>query len=486
MTGSSRRIHPEIEESLPELKKKLQDMEIHLRHFGNESLLSQEESRKATLEYIEIMEEFRRKNESLEALKDELEERVRIRTSSLEASNQALTEEIEKNRIIQKELREKEKKLLYAQKMEAVGILAGGIAHDFNNLLMCIQGNLSLILLEEGAFPSLYDKIKNIEEQVKSGVSLTKQLLNFAVRREQEFSLVDLNDIVSETVSMFSRTHKEIVVQQDLDCNLGLVRADRGQIEQALLNLYLNASQAMPGGGWLTLRTETIRLSPDEAQSYFVEKGLYAGISVTDTGVGMDEKTREKIFDPFFTTRGMGRGYGLGLAAVYGIVKGHRGYIDVQSTKGKGSSFIIGLPKTTEMADRPKTHPEGVILRGRETVLFADDEETIVEVMRDILEALDYRVFTAGSGEEAVKLYGSMKEEIDLVILDVIMPGMGGPETFEAIKALNPDVKVIFSSGYSVNRIAREIMDKGCRAFIQKPFSIETISQKIRDVLQSH
>jgi len=485
MTGFSRRTRPGNDESIPELKKVLQDMEIRLRHVGNEYFLAQKESQQAILEYIEIMEELRRKNESLEALKNELEERVRIRTSSLEASNRALTEEIEKNRAIQKELREKEKKLFYAQKMEAVGTLAGGIAHDFNNLLMCIQGNISLILLEQDASSTHYDKIKNIEEQVKSGVSLTKQLLNFVVQREQEFSLVDLNDLVSETASMFSRTRKEIVIQQDLDGDLGFVRADRGQIEQALLNLYLNASQAMPGGGPLTLRSETIRLNRDEAQSYFVEEGLYARVSVTDTGVGMDEKTRERIFDPFFTTKEMGRGYGLGLASVYGIIKGHHGFVDVHSRKGEGSSFFVYLPKATEMAVQPKTHPQGAILRGQETILFVDDEKTIIEVMQDILEALDYRVLTANSGEEAVQLYDSLKDEIDLVILDVIMPGMGGLETFETIKTFNPDVKVIFSSGYSVNRIAREIMDKGCRGFIQKPFNIETISQKIRDVLQS-
>ena len=462
----------------------LRDMAIRLRHVGNEYFLSQEESRQATLAYIEIMEELRRKNDSLEALKNELEERVSIRTSSLEASNKSLTEEIEKNRTIQKELRGKEKKLLYAQKMEAVGALAGGIAHDFNNLLMCIQGNISLILMGRDASSGHYDKIKNIEEQVKSGVSLTKQLLNFSVRREQKFSLVDLNDLISETASMFSRTRKEIVIQQHLDGDLGFVQVDKGQIEQALLNLYLNASQAMPGGGRLILRSETALLSKDEARAYFVEEGLYARVFVTDTGVGMDEKTREKIFDPFFTTKELGRGYGLGLASVYGIIKGHHGFVDVQSRKGKGSSFIVYLPKATEMAVQSKTHPKGTILRGQETILFVDDEKTIIEVMRDILEALDYRVLTANNGEEAVKIYDSLKDEIDLVILDVIMPGMGGMETFEALKALNPDVKVIFSSGYSLNRIAREIMDKGCMAFIQKPFNIETISQKIREVLQ--
>lgn len=484
MTGFKKRKDPEAQTSIPELEKKLRDMEIQLRHIENENRLSKNESRTATLKYIEIMEELRRKNESLEALKNELEERVRTRTSSLEASNQALMEEIEKNKTIQNELREKDKKLLYAQKMEAVGTLAGGIAHDFNNLLMCVQGNISLVLLGLDSSHTHYDKIRNIEEQVKSGVSLTRQLLNFAVQREQELSPVDLNEIISKTASMFARTRKEIAIEKQLDDDLGLVNADKGQIEQVLLNLYVNASQAMPGGGQLTLKTESVSLSVEDARLFFVEEGPYAKVSVSDTGVGMDEKTRERIFDPFFTTKGMGRGYGLGLASVYGIVKGHRGFVDVQSQKGKGSTFLFYLPKTTEVCAEQETPVKETILRGQETVLFVDDEQTIIEVMQDILEALGYRVLTANSGEEAVRIYDSMKGEIDLVILDVIMPGMGGMETFEAIKARNTDAKVILSSGYSVNHIAKEIMDRGCRAFIQKPFNIETISKKVRDVLQ--
>ena len=438
MTGSKKRKKPEGRTSIAELEKKLRDMEIQLRHIENENRLSKNESRTATLKYIEIMEELRRKNESLEALKNELEERVKVRTSSLEASNKALMEEIEKNRAIQNELREKDKKLLYAQKMEAVGTLAGGIAHDFNNLLMCVQGNISLVLLGIDSSHIHYDKIRNIEEQVKSGVSLTRQLLNFAIQREQEFSPVDLNDIISKTAVMFARTRKEIAIEKHFDDNLGLVSADKGQIEQVLLNLYVNASQAMPGGGQLTLKTESVLISEEEARLFFVEAGPYVKVSVTDTGVGMDEKTRERIFDPFFTTKEMGRGYGLGLASVYGIVKGHHGFVDVQSRKGKGSTFFFYLPRTTEVYKEQEAPVKEAILRGQETVLFVDDEQTIIEVMQDILEALGYRVLTANSGEEAVKIYDSMKEEIDLVILDVIMPGMGGMETFEAIKAKKP------------------------------------------------
>ncbi len=465
--------------------KKIRDMEIRLRHVENEYHLSEEESRKATLRYIEIMEELRRKNETLESLKNELEERVKIRTSSLEASYRALTEEIEKNKAIQKELREKDKKLLYAQKMEAVGTLAGGIAHDFNNLLMCVQGNISLILLGLDSAHNHYDKVKNIEEQVKSGVSLTRQLLNFAVPREQEFVPLDINEIISKTSAMFGRTRKELVIEKFLEHDLGSVKADKGQIEQVLLNLYVNASQAMPGGGCLILKTESVDLTAEEARTYFVQEGTYARISVIDNGVGMDEKTRERIFDPFFTTKEMGRGYGLGLASVYGIIKGHHGFVEVQSQKGKGSTFVLYLPKSSGISEKQETPFRDEILHGQETILFVDDELTIIEVMQDILEALGYRVLTAGSGEEAVNIYDAKKEEIDLVILDVIMPGMGGKETFNALRERNPHVKVILSSGYSMNQVAKEIMDKGGQAFIQKPFNIETISQKVRDVLQS-
>jgi len=484
MAGSKQRKKPEGRASIHEPEKKLRDMEIQIRHIENENRLSKSESRTATLKYIEIMEELRRKNESLEALKNELEERVKVRTASLEASNKALMEEIEKNRVIQHELREKDKKLLYAQKMEAVGTLAGGIAHDFNNLLMCVQGNISLVLLGMDSTHMHYDKIRNIEEQVKSGVSLTRQLLNFSVQREQELSPIDLNEIISKTAAMFARTRKEIAIEMHFDDDIGLVNADKGQVEQVLLNLYVNASQAMPGGGQMTLKTESIFLSAEDARLLFVEGGPYVKVSVVDTGVGMDEKTRERIFDPFFTTKKMGRGYGLGLASVYAIVKGHHGFVDVQSQKGKGSTFLFYLPKSTAVYQEHEPSVKEAILKGRETVLFVDDEQTIIEVMQDILEALGYRVLTANSGEEAVEIYDSMQEEIDLVILDVIMPGMGGMETFEAIKARNPDVKVILSSGYSVNHIAKEIMDRGCRAFIQKPFNIETISKKVRDVLQ--
>ena len=484
MTGSDKQKKTDIQVSPPDLQQKLRDMEIQLRHIENENRLSQNESRTATLKYIEVMEELRRKNESLETWKHQLEERVRIRTSSLEASNKALMEEIEKNRAIQNELREKDKRLLHAQKMEAVGILAGGIAHDFNNLLMYIQGNISLVLLGMNASHIHYDKIKNIEEQVKSGVALTRQLLNFATQGERKLLPLDLNEVISKTVAMFARTRKEITVEMKLDEKLGRVNADRGQIEQILLNLYVNASHAMPGGGQLILRTENVSLSEEEARLFLVEAGDFVQVSVGDTGIGMDGETRERIFDPFFTTKGMDRGYGLGLTSVYGIVKGHQGFIDVRSQKGEGSTFLFYLPKTTGAMAEQDGSAEEVILGGRETVLFVDDERTIIEVMEETLETLGYRVLTADNGEEAIRLYREGKEEIDLVILDVIMPGMGGMETFEAMKAINNEVKVIFSSGYSVDHIAREIMDRGCRAFIQKPFNIETISRKVREVLQ--
>jgi two-component system cell cycle sensor histidine kinase/response regulator CckA len=248
------------------------------------------------------------------------------------------------------------------------------------------------------------------------------------------------------------------------------------------LNLYVNAWQAMPGGGDLYLESENIILHEGYTKSFFVAPGKYVKISVTDTGIGMDEKTRERIFEPFFTTKEMGRGTGLGLATVYGIIKGHNGYINVYSEKDKGTTFTIYLPASAK-AVAPEIKAPEKLLTGHETILFVDDEDVIIAVNRDILESLGYRVRSAKSGHEAIEIYKADSNKIDLVILDMVMPEMGGGETFDGLKEINPDVKVILSSGYTLNGQAIKIMERGCHAFIQKPFTILSISQKVRDVL---
>jgi len=377
-----------------------------------------------------------------------------------------------------------EAQFFQAQKMEAVGTLAGGIAHDFNNLLMGIQGHTSLMILDVDPSHRHYKMLKSIEEQVKSGADLTWQLLSFARGGKYEVKPTDLNAIIKKTSSMFGRAKKEISIYKNFQQDLWPVEVDRGQIEQVLLNLYLNAWQAMPSGGLLSLETKNVTLDEDYAKPFYVKPGNYVKISVADTGVGMDEKTQRRIFEPFFTTREMGRGSGLGLATTYGIIKGHGGVITVYSEKGHGTTFNIYLPASGEKAEK-EAKPAEELLRGQETILLVDDEEVVLNVSRMVLERLGYKVFMARNGQEAIEVYKTKKEEIDLVILDMIMPAMGGEKTFDLLKTINPDLKVILSSGYSINGQATRIMERGCQGFIQKPFSPRELSQKIREVLDN-
>ncbi|MBN1104014.1 MAG: cache domain-containing protein, partial [Deltaproteobacteria bacterium] len=375
-----------------------------------------------------------------------------------------------------------QEEMLHAKKMEAIGTLAGGIAHDFNNLLMGIQGNASLLLLDMDSRHPHYERMKSIEQYVKSGADLTRQLLGFARGGRYEVRPTDMNEVVERSVQMFGRTRKEIHIQSKLQEGIWSTEVDRGQIEQVLLNLYVNAWQAMPGGGNLYLETENVVLEEDFVKGFEIPLGRYVKVSVTDTGVGMDGPTRQRIFEPFFTTKEMGRGTGLGLAVVYGIVRSHGGFIDVYSEKGHGTTFRLYLPASMKEASA-EVVPGEEISRGSETVLLVDDEDMIIEVCRDLLEELGYHVIEARSGEEALRIYKERGTEIDLVILDLIMPDMGGGEAFDRLKRLNPGIKVLLSSGYSLEGQAAEILERGCSGFIQKPFAAKSLSLKIREVL---
>lgn len=375
-----------------------------------------------------------------------------------------------------------ESELRQAHKIEAIGTLAGGIAHDFNNLLMGIQGYASLILFDMDTNHPHYDKLRRIEEQVASGAALTKQLLGFARGGRYEVRVADLNEIIEKTSSMFGRTKKEITVHRKCEKNLWAVEVDRGQIEQVLLNLYVNAWQAMPSGGDLYLETANINIDKEYRKPFTVKLGKYVKVSVTDTGIGMDDNTKERIFDPFFTTKEMGRGTGLGLASTYGIIKGHNGIINVYSEKGHGTTITIYFPASNKEVAKEERLPVEIV-KGEGNILLVDDEDVIIDVSKELLEILGYHVYEARSGHEAVAIFKSMNGKIDLVILDMIMPGTSGGDTFDMLKAIDPNVKVILSSGYSINGKAKDIMDRGCKAFIQKPFQMADLSHKVRSVL---
>jgi two-component system cell cycle sensor histidine kinase/response regulator CckA len=383
------------------------------------------------------------------------------------------------------EKRRLEHQLLQAQKLEAIGTLAGGIAHDFNNLLMGVQGYASLMLIKTKSGHPNYERLKSIESLVESGANLTRQLLGFARGGTYQLKATDLNGLINKTTAIFERTKKEIRVRKKFHDTLWTVEVDQGQIEQVLLNLFVNSWQAMPGGGDLFVETENVTLSEQFVNPYDAMPGRYVKISITDTGVGMEEKTLERIFEPFFTTKEMGRGAGLGLASAYGIIRKHFGIIQVHSTKGFGTTFTIYLPASSKAA--PKlTASSQELLGGKETILLVDDEETILAVTREMLNGLGYDVLVSNSGPDALRLFRANKGGIDLVVLDMIMPGIGGAEVFKDLRLINPDIKVVLSSGYSINDQISELLGEKETFFIQKPFTISDLSRVIRRVLTHH
>ncbi len=380
------------------------------------------------------------------------------------------------------DLKRMENELKQAHKMEAIGTLAGGIAHNFNNLLMGILGRASLMSLEVDGSEPLNEHIQAIHDYTKSAVDMTNQLLGFVRGGKYEVKPIELNQLVTDSANMFGRTRKEIRIHIKAAPDLIVVEADRSQIEQVLLNLYVNAWQAMPTGGELSLAISAVRMNEKLCSAHNLEVGRFAKISVTDTGIGMNRETRQRIFDPFFTTKDKSAGTGLGLASAYGIIKNHGGIISVDSRINEGTTFNIYIPLSDKQLASTHTAPQK-ITQGSATILLIDDEQMILDVSGAMLIKLGYSVLKAESGLRAIEIVQDKGTAIDLIILDMIMPEMDGGLTFDHIRRVRPEIPVILSSGYTLDGQAAEIMARGCNGFIQKPFTVQNLSQKIQEII---
>ena len=379
-----------------------------------------------------------------------------------------------------------ESQLQHSQKMEAVGTLAGGVAHDFNNLLQAVQGYAQLLLLKKHAKESGYPELQEIVRAAKRGAELTRQLLMFSRKVESNLRPIDLNHEVSNVKSLLERTiPKMIEIELRLAKDIKGVNADPSQIEQVLMNLSVNAKDAMPEGGKLTIETSNAALDEGFCRKHAgVKPGDYVLLKVIDTGCGIGKDTLEHVFEPFYTKKEPGKGTGLGLASVYGIVKNHGGHIGCDSQPGQGTTFKIYLPaidyagEPVETAERTSAIPDGT-----ETILLVDDDESVRSLGQQILEDFGYTVLQAIDGESALKLYKEKQGHIDLIILDLIMPGMGGRKCLEQLMQIAPDLKILIASGYSSEGEIRESLEAGAKGFVKKPFDIVQILSAARDVL---
>lgn len=380
-----------------------------------------------------------------------------------------------------------EKSLIQSQKMEAIGTLAGGVAHDFNNILAGIMGYNGLLqgrLAGQGGKVTEY--LQAVENLTGRAASLTQQLLGFARRGKYKIETLSMNTLVEELIGFLGETFdRRITIHRHLAPGLPDVLADGNQIHQVLLNMCINARDAMPDGGILTLETYPIELDKASADryGYEVRPGRYVELIIADTGTGMDEATRKRIFEPFFTTKDPGKGTGLGLAMVFGIVKNHGGFINVYSEPGIGSSFKIYLPTSDREGNNDEKQGERAMIRGNETILVIDDEPFLRDVLGEMLASAGYTVVSAENGEKGIALLAEDAHKFDMVILDLIMPGMSGKKSFEAIKELRSDLKVLISSGYGQDGDIQEMLDNGASGFIQKPYLQNTILEKIHGVL---
>ena len=391
------------------------------------------------------------------------------------------------------ELKRKEQEILslqeqlrQAQKMEAIGRLAGGIAHDFNNILSVILGTCQISFFDIREGDPLHANFKEIEQQANRAVDLTRQLLAFSRKQMMDMRVVDLNDVVKDLEKILKRIiGEDIELVSYLSENLWSVRVDPSQIEQVIINIVVNARDAMPHGGKLTIETANVELDEEYTKRHLeVTPGPYVMLSISDTGVGMTKEVQEKIFEPFFTTKEMGRGTGLGLSTVYGIVKQFGGNIWVYSEVGKGSTFKIYLPRVEEPLDEVvRKEVIGEIPRGSETILVVEDEEVVRKLAVKALKKQGYKVLDAPDGGQALILCEKYQDPIHLILTDVVMPGINGRELVERLKRIHPEMKALYMSGYTDNVVFHHGILEQELAFIQKPFTLENLGRKVREVL---
>jgi nitrogen-specific signal transduction histidine kinase len=391
-----------------------------------------------------------------------------------------IAEDITERRVLENQFRQ-------AQKMEAVGRLAGGVAHDFNNLLMVISGYAEVLLEHTRKNDPLYTKIEAIHQATDRATTLTRQLLAFSRKQLLELKVVDLNIIVEDIKRLLRPLIGEnIELQTQLAPDLGRTRADAGQIEQVLMNLVVNSKDAMPNGGKIIIQSANARLNHEDVRREYsyIQPGLYVVLSVTDTGEGMDKETQLRIFEPFFTTKEKGKGTGLGLSTVYGIIKQSGGYVLVQSEPGQGTTFRIYLPRVEDALEPVGTAGTSLSQNGgSETVLLVEDEESVRQLVRETLESKGYKVLEAENGEAALRIVSNYSDKIDMLITDVVMPGMSGRELSARLCASRPQTKVLYLSGYTEDAIGHEGVVDPDTAFLQKPFTLQMLSRKVREVL---
>jgi CheY-like chemotaxis protein len=355
---------------------------------------------------------------------------------------------------------------------------------------MGVQGHLSLMQIDLSATEKVASHAKHIGRLVKTAAELTSRLLGFARGGKYKIEALNINELVALALNIFKPMRKDIVVHETYEEKLQFVDADQSQIEQVFLNLLINASQAMPEQGDIFVTTQNMVVCKNHEYPFEIKPGPYIKVTIKDTGIGMDMETRKKIFDPFFSTKEAGtkKGRGLGLSTVFGVIKNHGGFILVDSVKGRGSSFHVCLPGSSMVKAKEKkenSRPLEKMQKGSETVLLVDDEEEIINVGKNFLEKLGYKALVARNGLEAVEIFRLYKDEISLVVLDLIMPEMNGKQAFADIKSIQADAKVLISTGYAVDDKIEGFLNQGCHGFIQKPFSLFEFSSALRKILDS-